>query len=152
MRMPKVAMFTAVFAILAAGLIYAVQPPASADPKAATLYKNPQCGCCEEYAKYLRENGYKVTVKATHDLPLIKRQHGVAEAIEGCHTTLIDGYVVEGHVPVKTLNKLLAERPQIKGVSLPGMPQGSPGMTGRKEAPFTIFEVKEGASKVYAVE
>ena len=152
MKIRKIAMFTAVLAVVAAGLIYALQPPVTADAKEATLYKNPQCGCCEEYAKYLRENGYKVTVKATHDLSLIKRQHGVSEAFEGCHTTLIDGYVVEGHVPVKTLNKLLAERPQIKGISLPGMPLGSPGMTGRKEAPFKMYEIKKGAQKVYAVE
>ena len=152
MRIPKIAVFTAVLAVVAAGLIYGVQPPESADAKEATLYKNPQCDCCEGYAKYLRQNGYKVTVKATHDLPLIKRRHGVSEAFEGCHTTLVDGYVVEGHVPVKTLNKLLAERPQIKGISLSGMPMGSPGMTGRKEAPFTMYEIKEGAPKVYAVE
>jgi len=152
MRIPKIAGFTAVLAVVVGALIYAVWPPTSADSKEATLYKNPQCDCCEGYAKYLRQNGFKVTVKATHDLPLIKRRHGVSEAFEGCHTTLVDGYVVEGHVPVKTLNKLLAERPPIKGISLPGMPMGSPGMTGRKEGPFRIYEIKEGAQKVYTVE
>lgn len=120
--------------------------------KMATLYKNPQCSCCESYADYLRENGYQVTVKATHDLTMIKREHDVPEQLDGCHTTLIDGYVVEGHVPVNSINKLLAERPQIKGISLPGMPQGSPGMTGEKTEPFTIYEIGGGASKVYAVE
>lgn len=140
--------FAAVFLMFAA-----LHTPASADEKpAATLYKTPQCGCCEEYADYLRENGYTVTVKPTHDLSLIKRQHGVPEGLEGCHTMFIDGYVVEGHVPVKTLNKLLAEHPKIKGISLPGMPQGSPGMTGRKEAPFTIYELTQRTPKVYAVE
>lgn len=118
----------------------------------ATLYKNPQCGCCEEYAAYLRKNGFKVTVKPTHDLSLINKQHGVPANLEGCHTTLIDGYVVEGHVPVKTLERLLTERPAIKGISLPGMPQGSPGMTGRKSGPFTIYELSPGTPKVYAVE
>lgn len=138
----------------AAFLMFAAQhTPAWADEKpAATMYKTPQCGCCEGYADYLRENGYRVTVKPTHDLSRIKRKHGVPEQFEGCHTTLIDGYVVEGHVPLKTLNKLLAERPKIKGISLPGMPQGSPGMTGRKEAPFMIYVLKRGAPKVYAVE
>ncbi|MGE0333880.1 MAG: DUF411 domain-containing protein [Gammaproteobacteria bacterium] len=119
---------------------------------AATLYKNPQCGCCEEYAAYLRQHGYRVTVKPTHDLALINRQHGVPQNLEGCHTTLIDGYVVEGHVPVKTIDRLLTERPAIKGVSLPGMPQGSPGMTGAKNAPFTIYEISNGTPRVYAVE
>lgn len=120
--------------------------------KTATLYKNPQCGCCESYADYLRDNGFAVTVKPTHDLSLIKRQHGVPEALDGCHTMLVDGYVVEGHVPLKSLNRLLTERPDIKGISLPGMPMGSPGMTGTKSAPFTIYEISEGAPKVYAAE
>lgn len=121
--------------------------------KQATLYKNPQCGCCEEYAKYLRENGFEVKVVATHDLPLIKKEHGVPDELEGCHTTLVDNYVVEGHVPLKTLNKLLTERPAIKGISLPGMPMGSPGMTGRKTEPFTMYQFSDGAPpKVFVVE
>ena len=152
MKVRKIAMFAAALAVAATGVIYVVIPAEPADAKEAILYKNPQCECCEGYATYLRENGYKVTVKATHDLSLIKRRHGVAEAFEGCHTTLIDDYVVEGHVPAKTLGKLLAERPKIKGISLPGMPMGSPGMSGRKEAPFRIYEIREGAPKVYAVE
>ena len=118
----------------------------------ATLYKNPQCGCCEAYADYLRENGFAVTVEPTHDLPFMKRQYGVPGALEGCHTTLVEGYVVEGHVPVATILRLLTERPEIKGISLPGMPAGSPGMFGEKSGPFTIFEIGEGEPKVYAVE
>lgn len=129
----------------------ATQVSAEEKPE-ATLYKNPQCSCCEDYAAYLRKNGYTVTVKPTHDLSLINKQHGVPEKLEGCHTTLIGGYVVEGHVPVDTLNRLLAEKPNIKGISLPGMPTGSPGMTGRKTEPFTIYEIGNGAPKVYAVE
>lgn len=120
--------------------------------KTATLYKNPQCGCCEEYANYLRQNGFDVKVVATHDLPLIKKEQGVPEQFEGCHTTLIDGYVVEGHVPVKSLNRLLTERPAIKGISLPGMPMGSPGMSGAKTAPFTVYEISNGTPRVYSVE
>jgi len=127
--------------------------PAKAEPPyAATLYKNPQCSCCESYADYLRENGFEVTVEPTHDLPLIKRQHGVPAPLEGCHTTLVDGYVVEGHVPVNTLIRLLTEKPAIKGISLPGMPAGSPGMFGDKTEPFTIYEIADGPAKVYAVE
>lgn len=118
----------------------------------AALYKNPQCGCCEEHAKYLRENGFEVEVVATHDLLLIKRQHGVPEGLEGCHTILIGGYVVEGHVPARTLNKLLTERPAIKGVSLPGMPMGSPGMSGPKTEPFTVYGFGDEPTEVYAVE
>jgi hypothetical protein len=117
----------------------------------ALMYKNPQCGCCEAYAKYLRHNGFKVTVKETHNMSLISRQNGVPEKLAGCHTMLVGGYVVEGHVPVSAINKLLTERPSIKGISLPGMPEGSPGMTGVKTEPFTIYEVSDEA-KVFAVE
>ena len=67
-------------------------PARAEQPYAATLYKNPQCGCCESYADYLRENAFAVTVTPTHDLPLIKRQYGVPGELEGCHTTLVDGY------------------------------------------------------------
>jgi hypothetical protein len=127
--------------------------PANAEEsRPATLYKSPQCGCCEAYADYLRENGFDVTVKPTEDLPRIKRQYGVPDELEGCHTTLVEGYVVEGHVPVNTLLRLLTEKPNIKGISLPGMPAGSPGMFGEKAGPFTIVEVGEGEPKVYAVE
>jgi hypothetical protein len=127
-------------------------PTQAEAPGAATVYKNPQCGCCEGYADYLRENGFEVSVQSTHDLPLIKRRYGVPEALEGCHTTLVDGYVVEGHVPVNALLRLLNERPAIKGISVPGMPAGSPGMSGDKTAPFTIYQIDDGPAEVYAVE
>lgn len=123
------------------------------DPaKTVNLYKNPQCGCCEAYADHLRQNGYTVSVKPTHDLVEMSRRAGIADEFQGCHLAFIDGYVVSGHVPVATVNRLLTQRPSIKGVTLPGMPMGSPGMGGQKAAPFTIYEVGDGAPKIYAVE
>jgi len=124
---------------------------ARAETPHALMHMNPQCGCCEEYAKYLRRNGFKVTVKETHNMSLISRQNGVPEKLAGCHSMLVGGYVVEGHVPVGAINKLLKERPDIKGIALPGMPDGSPGMTGVKTEPFTIYEISNEA-KVFAVE
>jgi hypothetical protein len=120
--------------------------------KKATLYKNPQCGCCGEYAKYLGQNGFDVQVEETFDLPSVKREHGVPAALEGCHTTLVDGYVIEGHVPADIIQRLLREKPAIKGISLPGMPMGSPGMVGGKTAPFTVYEISDTPNKVYATE
>jgi hypothetical protein len=134
------------------GVALSSGPVNAGQPYAATLYKNPQCSCCEGYADYLRENGFEVTVKPTHDLPLMQRQYGVPESLVGCHTTLVDGYVVEGHVPINAVLRLLNERPDIKGISLPGMPAGSPGMFGEKTAPFTIYEIGDGPTKIYAVE
>ena len=125
---------------------------AAAEPATIKMYVNPECGCCEGHAQYLRENGFKVTVTPTHEMPLIRRKHGISRKFEGCHIAFVEGYVVEGHVPASAIKKLLTERPGIKGISLPGMPEGSPGMTGVKEAPFEILEISDGPAKVFAVE
>ncbi|MCG5479705.1 DUF411 domain-containing protein [Sinorhizobium alkalisoli] len=140
------------FASLVALIAFAA--PALADPLQATLYKNPQCGCCEGYAAYLRDNGFNVDVKPTNDLLEISREAGVPENMQGCHTMFIDGYVVDGHVPVNIVRKLLKERPPIAGITLPGMPMGSPGMAGTKTEPFVIYTVpKDGkAPEVYTTE
>ena len=142
----------AAFGALAFGVLNSVRVVPGEAKASVQLYKNPNCTCCEGYAGYLRSHGFTVTTTPTHNLSLIRRQHGVPEKLAGCHTTIVDGYVVEGHVPVAVLNKLLAERPNIKGISLPGMPEGSPGMTGRKSEPFTIYEISDGVQKIYAVE
>ena len=124
----------------------------AASPIEATLYKNPSCTCCEGYAQYLEKNGFKVTVKPTNDLAEISRKAGVPEELEGCHTMFVSGYVVDGHVPVEVIRKLLAEKPAIAGITLPGMPSGSPGMTGPKSEAWTIYAVtKDGRlPKVFA--
>jgi hypothetical protein len=126
---------------------------AFAAPTRATLYKNPQCNCCEGYAAYLRQNGFEVDVKPTNDLAEISRKAGVPAELEGCHTMFVDDYVVDGHVPAKLIRRLLSERPAIAGITLPGMPTGSPGMTGKKTGPFKIYAVsKDGtAPKIWAV-
>ena len=138
------------------GILAVVARPlrAMAEPIHATLYKDPQCSCCEGYAAYLRQNGFTVDVKPTHDLAEISQKAGVPPQLQGCHTMFVDGYVVDGHVPVNVVQKLLSERPAIAGIMLAGMPTGSPGMYGQKTAPFTIYAVtKDGAApRVYAVE
>lgn len=139
--------------ILAAALALALTAPAyAADKIQATLYKSPQCGCCEGHADHLRANGFDVKSIETHDLPLIKQSHGVKPELEGCHTIEVGGYVVEGHVSATIIKRLLAERPAIKGISLPGMPNGSPGMGGRKTEPFKVYEITDGPDRIYAVE
>ena len=143
------------FCIGAALAMFAPALPAFADkPTRATLFKNPQCSCCEGYAAYLRKNGFEVEVKPTNDLSEISQKAGVPEKLQGCHTMFVDGYVVDGHVPVSVIRKLLSERPPIAGITLPGMPDGSPGMTGQKRGPFTIYAVfKNGArATVFATE
>jgi hypothetical protein len=125
---------------------------AGAEPATIAMYVNPQCGCCEGHAEHLRKSGFKVSVTPTHDMSLIRKRHGIPEKFEGCHIAFVEGYVVEGHVPASAIRKLLSERPRIKGISLPGMPDGSPGMSGVKAAPFEVLEISDGPPKVFAVE
>lgn len=117
-----------------------------------TIYKDPQCSCCEGYADYLRRNGFAVSVVNTHDLPLMNEDLAVPDELQGCHLSKIAGYVVEGHVPVNVVRRLLSEKPPIKGITLPGMPEGSPGMYGKKTAPFSIYALGDGPAKLYATE
>jgi hypothetical protein len=124
----------------------------AADRVPATLYKNPQCGCCEGHADHLRASGFDVTSIETHDLSLMRARHQIAAELVGCHLIEVGGYVVEGHVSATIIKRLLAQRPAIKGISLPGMPDGSPGMSGRKTEPFTIYELADGPARVFAVE
>src|SRR6476646_7180016 len=132
--------------------LLALPLPALAGQIQATLYKNPHCSCCEAYADYLRENGFDVDVKTTDDLEGITLKAGVPEQLEGCDTMFVDGCVVVGHVSVDIVRKLLTERPQIIGITNPGMPSGVPGMDGQKAGPVSILAVsKDEAPTVYAV-
>jgi hypothetical protein len=123
---------------------------AANEPREARLYKDPQCTCCEGYADYLRTHDFKVKVTGTHDLPTLNEERHVPVDLQGCHLTLVGGYFIGGHVPIKVVNRLLSEQPPVDGITLPGMPQGSPGMTGTKTAPFRIYEITKGKSKIYA--
>ncbi|PLS21379.1 DUF411 domain-containing protein [Neptunicoccus cionae] len=138
----------AVFAAVSLG-----SGPAAVSAQEVKLYKDPSCGCCEVHGEYLREHGFDVEIIPTHDLSEINRKAGIAEGLQGCHTALIGDYAVSGHVPVSVIEKMLAEKPDIAAISLPGMPQGSPGMGGSKQEPFTVYSMKAGsAPQVYAVE
>lgn len=148
--MRKIMLGLTAAAVIGAAAFFLTRPAAVAEE--VTLYKNPECGCCEEYAAYLRQNGFSVAVKPTHDLSAMSQDVGIPPGFEGCHLSFIGDYVVSGHVPIGTVNKLLTERPDIKGVSLPGMPNGSPGMSGQKTERFEIYAVGQGRPKVYAVE
>jgi hypothetical protein len=82
----------------------------------------------------------------------MSRDAGLPEGFQGCHLAFVDDYFVSGHVPVNTINKLLAERPDVKGITLPNMPMGSPGMTGEKTEPFTIYSIDDGEPEIFSVE
>lgn len=111
-----------------------------AAPLNATLHKDPNCGCCIEYAHYLEDNGFNVTMIDHNNMTPVKQRLGTARAAS-CHTVEIEGYVVEGHVPVAAINKMLTEQPDIKGLALPGMPLNSPGMGPEKKGSLQVLEL-----------
>ena len=107
----------------------AFRPSTAAAPgNEATVYKSPTCGCCVEWVAYLRRHGFRVKTQDLSDLQPVKTRHGVPAELQSCHTALVGGYVVEGHVPADLVERLLRERPPVAGLAVPGMPIGSPGM------------------------
>lgn len=112
----------------------------------ATVYFQPNCDCCKEYMKYLEQNGISVKRNqiSLEELRAKKEELGVPAGAAACHTMTIGDYVVEGHVPVETIEKLFTEKPAIDGIALPGMPMGSPGMTGFKTGVFKILSFADG--------
>jgi hypothetical protein len=104
-------------------------PPNAADSRAIHVYRDPECGCCEAWAEIARNAGYAVTVESRTDMPAIKARYGVPDELRSCHTAVAGGYAVEGHVPLSSVARLLVEKPgDIRGIAVPGMPRGSPGM------------------------
>lgn len=132
--------------------LLALAPRAWAKGIPVTLYRDPGCGCCENYAAYLRRHGFAVTVKSASPdaLSAISHKAGIPPKLKGCHTAFIADYVVDGLVPVAAIQKLLQEHPPLKGITLPGMPLGAPGMTGAKQGKLVVFAVpKEGQPSVF---
>ena len=117
-----------------------------------SVYKTPTCGCCQEWVTHLEANGFEVSTHDMADLRSIKSMAGVQPRHASCHTALVDGYVVEGHVPATDIERLLKERPDIVGISVPGMPIGSPGMEhGDRRDNFAVITLeKDGSTKVFS--
>ena len=116
------------------------------------LFKSPSCGCCSDYGDYLSANGFDVSVRPIDDIVGLSRLAGIPDDLQGCHLASIDGYFVSGHVPVRVVRKMLDERPAIRGITLPGMPAGSPGMMGEKLEPFRVLAIGAGEPELYVAE
>lgn len=118
-----------------------------------TVYKNPNCQCCADWGEHLRANGFRVDIREVADVTPTRVERGVPGDLGSCHTAVVDGYTIEGHVPADVIQKLLAERPRIAGLAVAGMPAGVPGMPdpGGKRDPYeiTAFE-RNGSRSVYA--
>ncbi|MFO1505089.1 MAG: DUF411 domain-containing protein [Steroidobacteraceae bacterium] len=127
--------------------------PASQFQSVLVVHKNESCGCCGEWVKYMQQAGFKVDVRNEDNLNDVKTRLGVPAAKGSCHTAEIEGYLIEGHVPVEDIRRLLAERPDARGLVVAGMPAGSPGMEvadGHVDA-FTVELVnRDGSTQVYS--
>ncbi len=117
----------------------------AAAPIEIDVYRSPTCGCCGKWIKHLQENNFIVKDFVTNDVQAIKDKYGVSDNMSSCHTALVNGYVVEGHVPAADIIKLITDKPSVIGISVPGMPVGTPGMDmgGRKDAYSVVSFDKE---------
>jgi len=124
------------------------EPVADADTQAKadealimTVYKSPTCGCCQKWVEIMEAEGFTVVTEDVADMSMVKTEHGVLSNLQSCHTAIVDGYIIEGHVPADAVRQLLAERPDVTGLAVPGMPVGSPGMevNGYGVEPFTVI-------------
>ena len=109
--------------------------------KAMTVYKSPTCDCCQKWVEIMEAEGFTVVTEDVVDMSFVRAEHGVQPNLQSCHTAIVDGYVIEGHVPADAIQQLLAERPAVTGLAVPGMPVGSPGMEvdGYGVEPFTVI-------------
>jgi hypothetical protein len=109
-----------------------------------TVFRSPTCGCCGKWIDHAEAAGFQVKDEVTEDMSAIKQQYGVPQTLTSCHTTVVGDYVVEGHVPVEDVQRLLVEKPDVAGIAVPGMPIGSPGMeSGDYTEPYTVFSFTE---------
>ena len=125
--------------------------PAPADLPVVTVYKTASCACCRGWVDHLRAEGFTVETVDLPDLHAVKEQRGVPHELESCHTGVVGGYVVEGHVPAEDVRRLLAERPEAIGIAVPGMPIGSPGMEqGDTRQPYEVLLLTDAGTSVFA--
>jgi hypothetical protein len=121
------------------------------EPTRITVYKDPSCGCCKNWIEHLLKHGYKVDAKDTPAMADVKRALGVPEALTSCHTAVVNGYLIEGHVPAADIARLLKQKPKIAGLAVPGMPMGAPGMEGPTSQHYQVLSFdKSGKTKVFA--
>jgi len=124
--------------------------PAAARPN-LTVYKSPTCGCCGKWVEYMQANGFTAAVTNLPDVSPMKTKHGVPARLASCHTSLVGGYVIEGHVPVEDVRRLLKEKPAVVGLAAPGMPAGSPGMDVPNSPAYDVVSFdKDGHTRVFA--
>lgn len=111
-----------------------------------TVFKTKTCGCCGKWVEHMRASGFKVVVNEVVSTGEYRQKYGVPEKLQSCHTAVVDGYSLEGHVPAAEIQRLLEEKPKIKGLAVPGMPAGSPGMEGPRHDAYSVVGFSEDGS------
>jgi hypothetical protein len=139
------------FAVIGMAAAVALWQPRTSQAQEVAVHMSPHCGCCGDWVKHIERNGFRVEKRMVEDVSVARRTHAVPAALASCHTAVVDGYVVEGHVPAPDIHRLLAERPQALGLSAPGMPAGSPGMESAGTEPYeTVLFRADGSADVFA--
>ena len=142
-------MALAVAALASLGTVVARQGQAG---PLVEVFKTPTCGCCSKWVEHMRANGFTVRTTDLNDLTQIKKSRGVPDQVQSCHTAVVNGYVVEGHVPAADVSRLLKEKPAITGIAVGGMPVGSPGMEypGTKAQSYDVMSFGKSGTRVFA--
>ena len=124
----------------------------AANAASMTVMKSPNCGCCSKWVEHVRAHGFDVKVVNVDNIMAVKAKAGIPQKMASCHTTMAGGYVIEGHVPASDIKKLLAQKPKAKGIAVPGMPIGSPGMEhGDHRQPYQTLLIKaDGSTSIFA--
>jgi len=141
-----------VLAALGVGAYMQFWQSSTEDLPAVTVYKSPSCNCCGEWIAHMEEQGFPVEVKSRFNVTPVKKQVGLPASLAACHTAVVDNYVVEGHVPARDVKQLLREKPDVRGIAVPGMPVGSPGMErGDRVDPYEVLAfTPSGDTTVFA--
>lgn len=130
-----------VFGLALSFVAFSAAPPAGAEGESIRVYKSPSCGCCTKWIEHLESHGYRVSATDVPDVGPIKARNGIPQSLASCHTAIVEGYVLEGHVPAEDVARLLRERPEVAGLAVPGMPLGSPGMESRDPSRHEAYRV-----------
>jgi len=140
-----------VFILLSLGSYFSLNVQAEEKTPEIVVYKSPTCGCCKKWVKHLRDEGLNVKAVNKPDMNPVKLSFGVKKQYQSCHTAKVGKYFIEGHVPAKDIKKLLKEKPNAKGLAVPGMPMGSPGMEGHRKDNYSVLLIdKANKSKIYS--
>jgi hypothetical protein len=130
--------------------LIAAAAPATIPAPVIDVYKSANCGCCGAWVEHLQKSGFTVRAHNVANAPAYRAKFGIPEQLGSCHTGMVDGYALEGHVPARDIKRLLAQRPKAVGLAVPGMPQGSPGMEAAQSDPYDVVLVqRDGRHSVY---